>query len=140
MRFDGLDPWPTGREVIECEVGTTFFDLHNLASFAGLVWNVPDTLTVRVDYDPRRWSDRGPPGADRRMLIELTFTEVREWQARQAVDFAVEASDAIDGWQYWDRGTRGKVELLAGDATISFTASAVKFRAEPWHGPAQSPR
>jgi hypothetical protein len=135
MRFEGLEPWRSdGYEVIECEVGERWYDLHNLADFAGFAWTPPDTLALVADYHPARWVSSSFPWPVDRLEVRLTFTGVRELELRQAGDFAVEAASTIDGWHFWPAGDRGRVEIRAGDAMARFTAEAVRFSTEPWAG------
>ena len=75
MQFHGLEPWPDRVPLIEVESAGEVLDLHNRAEFAGLTFQVPESLTVSFQH-------RGPDDAAPRP-VELRFHPVRNLAVRK---------------------------------------------------------
>lgn len=131
MRFHGLDPWPQGSDLIECDVDGTIVDLHNSADFAGVRWRPPDELDVEFVHDPARLGGVLSPADGRTRRIVITFVGVRALRLRQLPDFEAERAVDLDHWLWRPHGDLGHVTWRVGEMEIDLDAAAVRLTADP---------
>lgn len=122
--FEGCDPWPENKQLVELLTPQGVVDLHNWASFEGFSFRLPETLILRFEYDPSWGGLRDDPGSQR---LQLRFEGVRDLLVRTVESEGGYESDTLSDFVYREvRPGVGSVTFTMMDGlTIQFEAGGV---------------
>lgn len=122
--FRDIEPWAQGEPFVEIRSNDELIDLHNLASFLGFEFRLPETLVLSFDYD-ETWGGTRDGIAQRR--LHLRFDGVSDLEvAHAAGDFTYEGETLSDIVYVATSPGRGSVEVIFMDrSTLRFKAGSV---------------